>query len=108
MAGMPKERPDGLPRLHVTFRAKAELTDDEIQKAVQSHTLGEWGDVTEACRNANEANLDRDAGRLVSGHWSKSRLRYYVITDLGRELTTIVFADEVELDDDGLVRWADR
>jgi len=99
-------RKDDAGRIQVTFRAKAELTDDEIRAAVDRHLHGDWGNVPTVCSRHNEESLRTKRGRVASLHRSASGLYFHLVTDFAMGVTLFVFDDEVELDDNDQVSWS--
>ena len=65
---------------------------DFVFQSVGRHLLGDWGDVTEDDKVANDADLIR-GGRLVSAY-SNPVGRIWIITEADRSSTTILFPDE--------------
>lgn len=83
----------GLGRLVATRGALAALGRDEIGGAIGRHASGDWGDLCREDRALNVAAL-RDGGRLLSAYVSRSGVRFYVITEWDRSLTTVLLASE--------------
>ena len=84
-----------LGRVCVTFRARAELEEREIESAQVRHARGDWGFVPDVVREANERHLGGGVGRIVSGHVSETGIHFYLITDRDLGRTLYAFEDEV-------------
>ena len=82
-----------LGRLVATPGALAALTHEEILVAVGRHAAGAWGELDEADRAANERSLAEGA-RLVSVYRSAASVRFYVITEWDRSVTTVLLPEE--------------
>ena len=65
---------------------------DFVFQSVARHLLGDWGDVSEGDKVANDADLIR-GGRLFSGY-SNPAGRIWIITEADRSATTILFPNE--------------
>lgn len=83
-----------LGQLAVTAAANETLTAHDIQTAVNQHASGQWGDLDEFDRKANERALTH-GGRLVSVYKSETGTgRFYVITEADRSVTTILLPSD--------------
>lgn len=60
---------------------------------VQRHVIGDWGDLDEEDRLANEASI-HNGGRLMSAYRIDDSLTVWVITEAGREVTTVLLPSE--------------
>lgn len=82
-----------LGRLVQTPGALNSLTREEILVALQRHARGDWGDLCEDDRRANDAAL-QDGERLLSSYRSASGVKFYVITEWDRSVTTALLPTE--------------
>lgn len=82
-----------LGRTLMTPGALGALTHDEILNALTRHVSGDWGELEEEDLAANERALLTE-GRLVSVHSSSSHVRFYVITEHDRSVTTVLLPHE--------------
>jgi hypothetical protein len=57
------------------------------------HFRGDWGDVSPADRQANDAAL-RDGERLLSSYQVTPTLKLWIITEWDRSATTLLLPDE--------------
>lgn len=83
-----------LGRTLITSGARAELSDDEIDFALLRHQSGNWGDLGKSDASSNDAAVMRGGGRVLSVYYSKRRVRFYVITESDRSVTTILLPHE--------------
>src|SRR5262249_33059512 len=77
-----------LGRAVITQGALATLSPEEVHAAIHRHAHGDWGELDEHDRTANERAL-QDGGRLVSVYTSKTQIRFYVITEWDRSVTNV-------------------
>lgn len=82
-----------LGQLVITSGAAVELDDEEVRTSLSRHTRGDWGDVRDEDRRANDDALTGHE-RLLSVYHNKTGIKYYIITEWDRSLTTILLADE--------------
>lgn len=71
----------------------ATLPHDDIVHALYRHSRGDWGDLCEEDRALNEESL-QTGGRLFSVYHSVSRVKFYVITEWDRSVTTVLLPHE--------------
>ena len=69
------------------------LAPAELQDALLRHVTGDWGDVDEDDRQANEQAL-ADGSRLMSAYKSSLGKPFWIITESSRDLTTILTPEE--------------
>ena len=60
---------------------------------LQRHLNGDWGDLCEEDRQANDAAL-RDGDRLFSSYQVTPTLKLWIITEGDRSVTTLLLPDE--------------
>jgi hypothetical protein len=65
----------------------------EIAAALDRHRAGDWGDVSNADRAANDASLS-GGRRLMSAYRTEAGVTFWVITEADRSATTILLPDE--------------
>jgi hypothetical protein len=82
-----------LGRTVATPGALDAVPDDEMQAALRRHYDGDWGDLCEADRAENERSL-REGYRLLSVYRTKAGVRFYVITEHDRSVTTVLLPEE--------------
>ena len=69
------------------------LAPAELQDALLRHVTGDWGDVDQEDRQANEQAL-ADGSRLMSAYKSAQGKPFWVITESDRSVTTLLLPEE--------------
>jgi hypothetical protein len=64
-----------------------------VGNALARHVSGDWGDVGEEDRLANEEAL-RDGTRLLSVYRSATGIRFWIITEADRAQTTVLLPED--------------
>jgi hypothetical protein len=82
-----------LGHIVATPNALAQLTQEDITTAIQRHQAGDWGELDAHDRRVNERGL-LEGDRLVSVYQSPSGVRYYVITEHDRSVTTVLLPED--------------
>ena len=82
-----------LGRWCLTPQAANAVPADEIWPAVARHAAGDWGALDEHDRQENERALGT-RGRLVSVYQARHGQRFWVITDAGWEVTTVLLPED--------------
>lgn len=80
-------------RLVSTPGALDALTNDELLTALSRHVCGDWGDLCEEDRIENEVSL-RMGFRLFSVYRSSAGVKFYIITEADRSVTTVLLPEE--------------
>lgn len=70
-----------------------EVPHDELQDSLSRHHHGDWGEVCEHDRQENERSL-RENSRLLSVYRSKAGVKFYIITEHDRSVTTVLLPSE--------------
>jgi hypothetical protein len=70
-----------------------EVVHDDILKALARHARGDWGDVCAEDQQANNLAL-RDGTRLLSSYTSSTGVKFWVITEADRSLTTVLLPSD--------------
>ena len=65
----------------------------EIQQALKRHLKGDWGDLHEDDKEANDLALE-SGDRLLSAYESKSGETFWIITEADRSVTTVLMPDD--------------
>ncbi len=68
-------------------------TSHQLRLLLDRHVRGDWGDVCEDDKKANEAALKHGA-RLLSSYTTESGEKLWVITEASREQTTVLTPGE--------------
>ncbi|MCC3380556.1 hypothetical protein ACFQY3_24655 [Paenibacillus farraposensis] len=69
------------------------VSDDEILLALRWHISGNWGEISEEDKESNEQAL-KDGGRLLSAYRAASGVRFWIITEADRSVTTLLLPEE--------------
>lgn len=69
------------------------ISEDERISALTRHIGGNWGDVCDADRDANDEAL-RLGGRLLLVYQTAAGEKFWIITGHGRSVTTILLPSE--------------
>ena len=69
--------------------ALARLTQDDILHGLQRHQAGDWGDVCDDDREANECALT-EGTRLWSIYHSAAGVKFWIIAEADRSATTVL------------------
>ncbi len=82
-----------LGRTVATPGALAELSMEEVMRALARHAQGTWGDLSEDDRQANEQAL-KDGNRVLSAYHSVRGVKFWIITEWDRSATTVLLPEE--------------
>lgn len=85
--------PVTLGRLVATPAALAALTRDDILTAVGRHASGDWGDCCPEDAAENDFALDKRL-RLFSVYHSSGGVKFWVITEADRSVTTVLLPED--------------
>jgi hypothetical protein len=73
--------------------ALVQLTQEEILLGIQRHQAGDWGDLLEHERNANDRAL-AERNRIWSVYHTGQGVKFWIITEADRSATTVLLPDE--------------
>ncbi len=82
-----------LGQVVATPNALAAIPDDEVQNALSRHVRGDWGTLDAEDLNANERAL-RSGGRLFSSYHSSQNVKFWIITECDRSVTTVLLPED--------------
>ncbi len=82
-----------LGRIVATANALRSLTEEEILLGIQRHQAGDWGSIEGTDRKANDRALTH-GGRIHSAYDPPSGIRFWIITEADRSITTILLPEE--------------
>ena len=82
-----------LGRIVVTPNARQSITQDDILLGIQRHQAGDWGNLTEDNRAANDHALAQ-GGRIVSAYHATNGTRFWLITEADRSKTIILLPED--------------
>lgn len=77
----------------ITPNAFARIGADEAQKGLDRHWEGDWGEVDEHDREANEIAL-KERLRLLSVYRTSDGVKFYIITEADRSCTTVLLPED--------------
>ena len=66
---------------------------EEIRNALSRHIRGDWGTLDAEDLNANERAL-RSGGRLFSSYHSSQNVKFWIITECDRSVTTVLLPED--------------
>lgn len=69
------------------------LSGDDLPSLISRHARGDWGDVSEGDRKANDRDV-RDGNRLLSAYHLKDGTKIWILTEGDRSATTALLPDE--------------
>jgi len=82
-----------LGRLVSTPGALEKVSHGEMLRALGRHVTGDWGNVCREDGEANESALHERA-RLLSAYMTEEGVRFWIITEADRSLTTVLLPEE--------------
>jgi hypothetical protein len=82
-----------LGRLMMTPGVQSRVDAAEIMRAVVRHQVGDWGDVSQEDWDENELSVSMGF-RVLSAYTTESGIRFWVITEADRSLTTVLLPEE--------------
>jgi hypothetical protein len=66
---------------------------DDIVVALGRHLSGDWGNLDKEDRISNNEAL-KSGGRLLSSYTAENGVKFWIITEADRQVTTILLPDE--------------
>ena len=82
-----------LGRIVMTHSAMNWLAEEDIFRAIQRHQAGDWGDVSEEDRSANDQALVSGTP-MVSVYRTPQGITFWLITEADRSVITIFFSED--------------
>ena len=82
-----------LGKLVSTPGALERVSKGEMLRALGRHAAGDWGNVCSEDAEANEAAVNERA-RLLSSYTTGEGVRFWIITEVDRSLTTVLLPEE--------------
>lgn len=82
-----------LGQLLATPAVLERISNDQMLAALNRHARGDWGDVDEHDRQANNTAL-REGTRLLSSYHTADGTRFWIITEADRSATTVLLPEE--------------
>jgi hypothetical protein len=82
-----------LGNLVATSNALQSLTHEEMITALRRHQSGDWGDLTDADKAANNTALI-DGSRILSHYHTANGTSFWIITEADRSATTVLLPED--------------
>jgi hypothetical protein len=82
-----------LGQMVATPNALNHIPNDEILCALSRHVRGDWGTLDAEDRESNERAL-KHGGRLVSSYVSIGKVKFCIITECDRSVTTVLLPED--------------
>ena len=82
-----------LGQMVITANAQAVLEPDEVSQALFRHSRGDWGNVCAEDAQVNERGV-HDKGMILSSYESAKAVKFWVITDPGHKVTTVLLPED--------------
>lgn len=92
-AGQPTNCRFPLGQTVITPNALAQLPSADIWRSLRRHQSGDWGNVDEHDRSANEDALV-SGERLLSVYHSEGGVKFWIITEADRSATTVLMPED--------------
>ena len=82
-----------LGQMVITSNAQSVLSAEDVSSALRHHSRCDWGDVCADDAKVNERGV-REQGMILSSYQSATGVTFWVITDPGHEVTTVLLPDD--------------
>ncbi len=82
-----------LGQIVATPNALSQIPNNEILTALFRHVRGDWGELDPEDRSSNERAL-KGEGRLFSAYLSAQNVKFWIITEWDRSVTTILLPED--------------
>ena len=82
-----------LGEIVATPNALNNIPNDEILNALSRHAQGDWGTLDAEDLQSNERAL-RFGGRLFSAYLSTQNVKFWIITECDRSVTTVLLPED--------------
>jgi hypothetical protein len=76
-----------------TIGALSALSIEDIMKALSRHLSGDWGDLSDEDKRENDFSV-KNGFRILSSYSSKKGVKFWVITEADRSVTTVLLPEE--------------
>jgi len=77
----------------MTHGVQNSITPLQIAVALKRHAKGDWGDVCADDKRANDQSL-KDESRLLSSYKSIDGIKFWIITEADRSVSTILLPED--------------
>jgi hypothetical protein len=82
-----------LGQLFATPGVLAEVPTTDISAALARHSMGDWGELCQEDIDENNRALE-EGSRLLSAYRSTTRVKFWIITEWDRSVTTVLLPSE--------------
>lgn len=82
-----------LGRTVITRNAAETIDPDDVSAALMRHTAKDWGDLCAEDWESNDRAV-RGGGRILSAYKDRNGVKFWIITDAGHEVTTILLPED--------------
>ncbi len=82
-----------LGQIVITTNADTVLPPEEVKTGLLRHRRCDWGDVCPEDRKVNERGV-LEQGMILSSYQSSKGVKFWVITDPGHDITTVLLPDD--------------
>ena len=82
-----------LGQIVITRHTQNVLSNRDLNEALIRHLEGDWGQVCESDRQLNDSAI-QDGGRIMSEYCSGNGVRFWIITEYDRSVTTILLPSD--------------
>lgn len=82
-----------LGEIVATPNALNSVSRQEITAALRRHIRGDWGNLDEEDKEANETAL-KEGSRLLSSYLSDQQVKFWIITEHDRSATTVLLPED--------------
>lgn len=82
-----------LGRVVITANAMQRLDDNSVRQGLGRHSQGDWGDLSDEDRQANDRAL-KESTRLLSAYQDSRGTKYWIITEADRSSTTVLLPED--------------
>jgi hypothetical protein len=93
MVAFPTTAKFSLGKVVATPNAVATIPRDQIIQALRRHQSGDWGTVCPEDQRANDDALV-DGSRILSVYFVPHGLKFWIITEADRSITTILLPED--------------
>ncbi len=77
----------------ITANANDALHPMDVREALARHANGDWGELCPEDRRENELGLQQ-GHRLFSVYHDRAKVKFYIITEADRSVTTILLPED--------------
>lgn len=82
-----------LGQLFATPGVLAEVPTTDISAALARHSMGDWGELCQEDIDENNRALE-EGSRLLSAYRSTTKVKFWIITEWDRSVTTVLLPSE--------------